>query len=124
VAPHHFGRECEVLDQRPTSGHTELRDVEVRIASIGHVLAGMGNGKRRVVGSLGGRKVERRTNIPDGRIGSEQAARPLGVPVVVERTTDAPSLCQLERAVVAEQARRIDGIRGRTEANVAKAFIS
>src|SRR5258705_7718759 len=32
VEPHYFGRERQVLDRSPAGDHTELRDVEVRVA--------------------------------------------------------------------------------------------
>ena len=55
--------------------------------------------------------------VANGRIAAEQAGRPVGIPVVVDRATDTPSLRQLELAIAAVGSRKVDGIGGHTEAN-------
>src|SRR5215510_167774 len=91
-----FGRERQVLDRSPAGDHADLRDVEVRVAAeVGaercKACAGEGladKGFRRVV-------------VTDPGIAAEQAGRPVRIPVVVERTADAPGLRQMEPSVTA-----------------------
>jgi len=45
---------------------------------------------------------------------SSEAGRPIGIPVVVERATEAPRARQMQRAITTSGNRQIDGVRQRT----------
>src|SRR5258708_6183788 len=55
------------------------------------------------------------------RIAAEKARRPVRIPVVVERPTEAPGFSQMKRSVTAGESREKDSVCHRTEA---KALIS
>src|SRR5439155_20277925 len=67
---------------------------------------------------LGGGQITNAAVIPNLRVASPEAGRPVGIPVVVERTTDAPSVRQLEalRGTTTE-ATRVDGVSYGTESD-------
>src|SRR5207244_601965 len=117
VEPLDFRRERQVLDGGPTSDHTELRRVEVRIAGVGHALADMADGERSAVDALRGGQVTHGAVVTDRGVAAEQAGRPVGIPVVVECTTDTPGLRQLETAIAARGDRQVDGVGGHTDAD-------
>jgi hypothetical protein len=102
VEPLDFGRERQILDGSPAGNHAKLGDVEVRITSIGaggisdHGLTRMAGSEGGTIGSLGGGGsqpqdiVVRSSVISYAGVASEQAGRPVRIPVVVERTADTP----------------------------------
>src|SRR5258708_8245286 len=120
VGGHGFGRERQVLDRSPAGDHTKLRYVVVRVAAE---IRGSIRGRQLVAGdviravlALGRGDIGGAAVISHRRPASEQAGRPVWIPVVVERTADTIGRGQLEIAGTAENGRKIHGIRGRTEA--------
>src|SRR5439155_23958446 len=81
----------------PTGGQTNLGNVEVGVAAIvcRHGLASVETGAEL---TLGGKDVGCTAIIPHGRITAPEACRPIGIPVVVERTTDTIGFGQLDVA--------------------------
>ena len=80
-----FRRERQVRDRSPAGDKAHHRDVEVGVAAEVRTEAGGNEGRAdeefcRVV-------------IVDLGVAAEQAARPVGIPVVVVGTTDTPGRC-------------------------------
>lgn len=110
VEPLDFARERQVLDGCPPEVGAELRDVKVGVTGVGagrsadQCLARMAGGEGGAVGALGrgGSRTEqivvRSAVIADSRVATEQARRPVRIPVVVERAADAPSRGQSDTA--------------------------
>ena len=92
-----FSRERQVLDGSPAGDHTNLGNVEVGVAGIvcRHSLAEV---EARTELTLGGQDVESATVVANLSIAAPEAGRPVGIPVVVVRTTDTPCVRQLEVA--------------------------
>src|SRR6185295_6105814 len=95
---------------------TNLGNVVVRVAGIvcRHGLASV------VVGAplaLGRGDVESAAVVAHRGVAAPEAGRPVGIPVVVERTTDTPCIHQLEVAGAAEESRQVDGVSRLTEAD-------
>ena len=92
-----FSRERQVLDGSPTGDHTNLGNVVVGVASIvrSHDLAEV---EARAELTLGGEDVEGVTVVANRSVTAPEAGRPVGIPVVVERTTDTKGFGQLEVA--------------------------
>src|SRR5262249_46535506 len=118
VEPQDFRREREVLDGSPAGYKTELRDVEVGVASVvdGFVC-------RIVTSCRSAGAVERAIYglgsvvVTNSRIAAEQAGRPVGVPVVVEGTTDAEGFGEVETTVTAKERGQPHRVGSDTEAN-------
>src|SRR4051812_46022121 len=108
VEPHDFSRERQVLDGSPAGDQTELRYVEVRITDEirANSLARSIHCADQALGSV---------VIANLRVAAEQAGRPVRIPVVVERATDAPGFGQMQGAVATGESRQVDCVRGRTE---------
>src|SRR5215213_8400644 len=87
-----FSRERQVLDRSPAGDRTDHRGIEVRIA--GEVAT---ESATRYRGCKGGTVVRSRcTIVANLGIAAPEAGRPVGIPVVVERTTNAPSVGKLD----------------------------
>src|SRR5262249_23655083 len=88
----------------------DLRDVEVRVAAeVGADCAEAGSQQDGAdVGFRG-------PVVTDPGIAAEQAGRPVRIPVVVERTADAPGCRQMKRSVTPVDDGEEDGIAHRTE---------
>src|SRR5512139_2312908 len=67
--------------------------------------------------TLAGGDVELVATIPHGSVAAEQAGRPVGIPVVVERTPDTPGIHQLDVASTAEYSRQEHRIGRLAKAN-------
>src|SRR5215218_355481 len=104
-----FSRERQVLDGSPTGNHTNLGEVEVRVAGEACALA---DGVVGAPGTLGRSEVQNGTTVAHRTVAAPEAGRPVGIPVVVERTTDTPCINQLEFA-----AGHVNRIRRLTEAD-------
>ena len=114
MEPHHFRRERQVLDGSPAGDQTELRDVVVGVAAVVCARIGQLDG-RVVVGTpltLPRGEVGVAAAVPNRSVGAEQAGRPVGIPVVVECTTDTVRGNQLDIA-----ARREDAVGSLAEAD-------
>src|SRR6478735_2759924 len=98
MEPLDFARERQVLDRGPAGNDAKLRDVEVGVTGVvaggitGECLTRVAGGEGGAVSTLGRRRsgtkqvVVGAAVIPDLRVAAEQAGRPVGIPVVVERT--------------------------------------
>src|SRR6185437_9635604 len=106
-------RERQVLDGGPTGDTTQHRGTEVRVAS--EATRTCHNGCR-VSGAVVGRRSAVITNPTHA---TEQARRPVRIPVVVERATNTISGGQVDRTVTAGRRRKIGAVRGRSEADAA-----
>src|SRR5437899_1764989 len=84
-----FSRERQVLDGSPTGGQTNLGKVVVRVAGVvcRHGLAGV---VVRAPLALGRGDVESVAVVAHRTVAAPEAGRPVGIPVVVVRTTDTP----------------------------------
>src|SRR6478735_10551522 len=128
MEPLDFARERQVLDRGPARNHAELGDVEVGVAGVAacsvsdQCLTGVAGIELGAIGALGGgvsstqQVVVGSAVIPDGRVAAEQAARPVWIPVVIERTAYTPGRRQLDPAGTG-CAREIDAVGGRAEAD-------
>ena len=128
MEPLDFARERQVLDGCPAEVGAELRDVEVGVTGVvarsvsDQCLTGVAGVESGAIGALGGgvsstqQIVVGSAVIPDGRVAAEQAARPVRVPVVIERAADTPGRRQLDPAGTG-CARKIDAVGGRAEAD-------
>ena len=92
-----FSRERQVLDGSPTGDHTNLGKVVVRVAGI-VCRQGLAEVEARAELTLGGKDVEGVTVVANRSVAAPEAGRPVGIPVVVERTTDTKGFGQLEVA--------------------------
>ena len=84
-----FTRERQVLDGSPAGGETNLGNIVVRVAAVvqRHGLTSV------VVGAplaLGRSQIRRGAVVAHRGVAAPEAGRPVGIPVVVERTTDTP----------------------------------
>jgi hypothetical protein len=113
VGPHRFGREREVRDRSPSGDHTNLGDVEVRIAGVSDALTRNRHAISRAILGPGS------AVIPHKADAAEQAARPIWIPVVVERTAETKGFRQVERTIATIRDGEIHSIRGRTEPDAA-----
>jgi hypothetical protein len=104
-----FSRERQVLDGSPTGNHTNLGNVVVRVAGKACALADGVVGAPR---TLGRGDVQHGAAVAHRGVAAPDAGRPVGIPIVVERTTDTPCIHQLELA-----ARHEDRISRLTEAD-------
>src|SRR6267378_8320170 len=127
MEPLDFARERQVLDRGPAGDHAELRDVEVGVTAVGTDtrytgLAGVAGRECGAIGALGRggsctqQIVIRSAVIPDRRVATEQAARPVRIPVVIERAAETPGRRQDDAAGTACTG-HIDAICGRAEAD-------
>ena len=92
-------RTFQVLDGSPARHHTDLSDVEVWVAAKVRTLVTQATSSSDVGGAqspLGGGQIKNAAVIPNRSVASPKAGRPVGIPVVVEGTTDTPSVRQLE----------------------------
>src|SRR6185295_10263410 len=126
-----FSRERQVLDGSPAGDHTNLSDVEVGVTAVGasssrsRGLTRMGGCERSAVDTLSRRDarqiIVRSTIVLDLGVAAPEAGRPVGIPVVVERTTDTPSAGQDDAAATRTRSKRagrsIEAIRGVAETN-------
>src|SRR5438445_7528113 len=92
-----FSRERQVLDGSPTGDHTNLGNVEVRVAAI-VCRHGFAEVETRAELTLGGKDVEGVTAVAYRGVAAPDAGRPVGIPIVVERTTDTKGIHQLDVA--------------------------
>src|SRR6266404_6063078 len=92
-----FSRERQVLDGSPAGDHTNLGNVEVGVAAI-VCRHGLAEVEARAELTLGGKDVEGVTAVAHRGVAAPEAGRPVGIPVVVERTTDTPCIHQLDVA--------------------------
>ncbi len=91
---HDFVREGQVLDRSPAGGHADFSQGEARITRR--------YARTTIAGRLkigGAPKILPRAVVAHAGDTAEQAARPVGIPVVVERTTDTPRGGEIDAAL-------------------------
>src|SRR5258708_11860052 len=110
-----FGRERQVLDRSPTGDHADLEGVEVGVTGVANTLTRMAESKGRAILTLRSGQIADRAIKSYGRRGAPHAGRPIGIPVVVERTAETVSRRQLEVAGTAEDHRKVHSVRGHTQ---------
>src|SRR5205085_8211085 len=80
-------------------------------AGVGHADARVAEGERSAVDALRGGQVTHGPVVTDRGVAAPEAGRPVGIPVVVERTTDTEGLGQLELAIATGGDGEPDGVR-------------
>src|ERR1043165_2827107 len=115
-----FSRERQVLDGSPASDHAYLGNVEVRVARIVCRCRSDSAGVEvRTHLPLSGEDVGRATAVAHLGVAAPEAGRPVGIPVVVERTTDTPCIGQLDVAgsTTGKEPGKVHAIRRLAKAN-------